>query len=75
MNKKTDATRRDTIIKFRVSQFELTKLQSRAEQWTNGNISDLVRWAVFNMRSRPRQAKKKDPQQVQGPEQHQNPQV
>lgn len=75
MNKKTDATRRDIVIKFRVSQFELTKLLSRADQWTGGNVSDLVRWAVFNMRARPRQAKKKDLPQVQGPEQHQNPQV
>jgi hypothetical protein len=68
MNKKTDATRRDIVVKFRVSQFELTKLQSRAEQWTDGNVSDLIRWAVLNMRSRPKQAKKKDPQPVQAPQ-------
>lgn len=60
MNKKTDADRRDIIVKFRVSQFELTRLQARADQWTDGNVSDLVRWAVFHMRSKP---KKKDPHQ------------
>ena len=49
MNKKNEANRRAITVKFRVSRRELTRLQSRANQFTDGNVSELIRHAVDNM--------------------------
>lgn len=53
MNKKSDTQRRNLTVKFRVSQKEKTRLQTRANQWTDGDISALVRHAIETMRTRP----------------------
>jgi hypothetical protein len=53
MNKKSEAQRRELTVKFRVSRKEKTRLQTRADQWTNGDVSALIRHAIETMRSRP----------------------
>lgn len=54
MNKRSDAQRRDQTVKFRLTKRELTKLETRAKQWTSGNVSDLIRHALETMRTRPK---------------------
>jgi len=53
MNQKNEADRRKVTVKFRLSQKELTRLEARANLWTKGNISELIRHAIESLRTRP----------------------
>lgn len=53
MNRKAEAQRRELTVKFRVSKREKTRLQTRANEWTNGDVSALIRHAIETMRTRP----------------------
>jgi len=53
MNKKDDMHRRTITIKLRLSPIEYSRLKIRADEFCNGNISELIRHAITNMRVRP----------------------
>lgn len=52
--KKAESERKSIWLKVRISQREMTRLQARAGQFTNGNVSELVRHAIDHMRSIPK---------------------